>query len=68
MPILKHGRCIRALRTHDGEGRLPTKGACMTVEEVAQALGYSRQRIQQIEASALKKLRLNRVIRELAGK
>jgi DNA-directed RNA polymerase sigma subunit (sigma70/sigma32) len=54
-------------RFHDGEGRQPTRGAVRTVEEVAAALGLSRQRVMQLEASALRKLRESRVLNELVS-
>ena len=54
-------------RRNDGQGRQPTRGACRTVDEVASALGLSRQRVQQLEASALRKLRASGLLRELAN-
>lgn len=40
-------------------------GALMSHEELAQEMGLSRQRIQQIEASAFAKLRRNPKARQL---
>ena len=54
-------------RNTDAHGRQPTRGAIRTVEEVASALGLSRQRVQQLEASALRKLRASGLLRELAN-
>lgn len=45
--------------------RPAARGAIRTVEEVAAALGLSRQRVQQIEEKALEKLRKSRVLKEL---
>lgn len=45
--------------------RNPTMGALMTHDEVAARLGMCRQRIVQLEASAIRKLRKSRVLREL---
>lgn len=53
-------------RKWDEHGRLPTRGAAMTHDEVAKALNLSRQRIEQLERSALKKLAKSKVLRELA--
>lgn len=53
-------------RYHGGEGRQPTLCAKLTHDEVARRLGLSRQRVVQLEASALRKLKRSRVLRELA--
>jgi len=45
--------------------RPPSLGALMTHGEVAAALKLSRQRVVQLEASALRKLRRSRVLKEL---
>lgn len=39
----------------------------MTTREISVAFGLSRQRIEQIEAGALRKLAVNRIARELAA-
>ncbi len=43
----------------DEVARDPKRHAVMTLEEVAQKLGVSRERVRQIEAAALAKLRKN---------
>jgi len=58
---------LQRTRNADAHGRQPTRGACRTVDEVASALGLSRQRVQQLEASALRKLRASGLLRELAN-
>lgn len=54
----------RLKRHHDGEGRQPTKGALMTTAEVAAAMGICEQRVRQLEASAIRKLREFTALRE----
>lgn len=44
-------------RYHDGEGRLPTHGAVLTTAEVAKRMGVCEQRVRQLEATAMGKLR-----------
>ena len=53
-------------RYNDGQGRQPTRGAVCTIDEVARELGLSPQRVCQIEANALRKLREHRVLVELS--
>lgn len=47
--------------TNNGGGRKPSSltvnDRCMTLQEIADILGTSRERVRQIEASALGKLR-----------
>ncbi len=45
-------------------GRQPTKGALLTTLEVARRLGISEQRVRQLEASGLRKLRGFAALRE----
>lgn len=45
--------------------RNPKLQALMTHEQVAVRLGLTRGRVTQLEASALRKLRKSRVLREL---
>jgi DNA-directed RNA polymerase sigma subunit (sigma70/sigma32) len=54
------------IRNYEGEGRQPYNNAVRTIEDVARELGLSRQRVQQLEASALRKLRRVKILRELA--
>lgn len=56
---------MRPIRNNDRQGRQPARGAVRTVEEVAAALQISRQRVLQLEASALKKLRRSLILKEL---
>ena len=44
-------------RRNRGQGRLPTKEAELTTAEVAKRMGCREQRVRQLEASALRKLR-----------
>jgi DNA-directed RNA polymerase sigma subunit (sigma70/sigma32) len=55
----------RRQRYHDGEGRQPSLLAVLTHDEVARAMGISRQRVVQLEARALQKLRASAVMKEL---
>jgi DNA-directed RNA polymerase sigma subunit (sigma70/sigma32) len=55
----------RRQRYHDGEGRQPSLCAVCTHDEVARAMGISRQRMVQLEARALQKLRASAVMKEL---
>ena len=52
-------------RYHDGEGRQPTLRAIRTHDEVAKLMSLSRQRVVQLEQSALRKLRAIRMLREM---
>ena len=56
---------MRRARHHEGEGRQPTLSAIRTHEQVAVLLGMSRQWVVKTEATALRKLRKSRVLREL---
>jgi DNA-directed RNA polymerase sigma subunit (sigma70/sigma32) len=58
-------RSERRGRYHDGEGRQPSLCAVLTHDEVARAMGISRQRVVQLEARALQKLRASAVMKEL---
>lgn len=54
--------------TAQATGRpLGSTSACMTHREIAEALGLSKQRVQQIEQSALAKLACHPVLREIAA-
>ena len=46
-----------APRKNRGQGRLPTKEAELTTAEVAKRMGCCEQRVRQLEASAIRKLR-----------
>jgi len=57
---------VTARKAHKEPARRnPTREALMTHDEVAARLGTCRQRIVQLEASALRKLRKSRVLKEL---
>jgi DNA-directed RNA polymerase sigma subunit (sigma70/sigma32) len=58
-------RSERRGRYHDGEGRQPSLRAVCTHDEVARAMGISRQRVVQLEARALQELRASAVLKEL---
>lgn len=54
-------------RHNEQQGRQPGLRAIRTHAEVAAELGIVRQRVVQLEQSALKKLRRSRILRELFG-
>ncbi len=62
--ILRHERIVNLLEMMDERERIIldlrfglTDGSSHTLREIAETLGVTRERVRQIEASALKKLR-----------
>ena len=44
-----------------------TDGKCYTMQEIGEKMGVTRERIRQIEAQALRRLRKPRIVQDLRG-